>query len=185
MSYGWKSLAGSIALGLALQGGVQAAVWVDNGHEYQVFAGEGISWTSARTAAQALGAGWDLATITSAQEDAFVASLLPVAPASRSHYWIGATDGALEGSFAWVTGEPFIYANWHGGEPNNLGNEDFLAYDFRSAWAWNDAPDALGSLVRGYVAERSIVASVPAPGSLALLAAGLGLVLTARRRGER
>jgi len=178
-----------LALGLLSQSADAGVVWATNGHEYEVIASEGVTWTNARTAAQALGAGWDLASVTSAAENAFVVSLLPGAPASRSHFWIGGTDAAVEGTWVWVDGDPFPYANWHGGEPNNAGgNEHFLAYDFRvgAGWAWNDAPDNLGTLFgfsRGYIAERRVV---PEPGTLALAALGLlGVALGAGRVRRR
>jgi len=45
--------------------------------------------------AVALGLGWHLATITSAREDALVASQLTTAWAERSHFWLGATDAVV------------------------------------------------------------------------------------------
>lgn len=179
--------AAALAAALMAPTATAGVIWGVNGHEYEVVPSEGVSWTNARAAAQALpGGGWDLATITSAAENTFVAALLPVSPADRSHFWIGANDVASEANFVWVTGEPFTYTNWWGGEPNNSGNEDFVAYDFRNgnAWAWNDAPDNLGGFVRGFVAERVAPTAVPEPGTLALIAAGLlGLgARIARRR---
>lgn len=41
--------------------------------------------------------------------------------------WIGATDEITEGEFKWVTGETFSYTNWISGQPNNSGNEDYVA----------------------------------------------------------
>jgi len=38
--------------------------------------------------------------------------------------------------WAWVTGEPLVYQNWGGGEPNNSGEED--AAHIRGDAGWND-----------------------------------------------
>lgn len=194
MAGSWKGLAGAVALGLAAHGAQAGVIWGDNNHEYQVVAAEGTTWVSAQAAVSAMGSGWHLATITSAAEDSFVSGLLP-ASSDRSHYWLGATDSAAEGTFAWVTGEIWSHTNWWGGEPNNSTasgmDEDYLAYDLRSgSWAWNDAPDNLGSsygFARGYVIERTLRAGadVPIPGTLALLALGAGLIGAAARRQHR
>lgn len=97
-----------------------------NGHFYNVVAvGRGISWPDADAAAIARGSGWHLATITSAEENAFVYGLVAGKPQFWKCCegdvavgpWIGAKRPGLSGEFSWVTGEPFAYANWAGGEP--------------------------------------------------------------------
>lgn len=160
--------------------------WVGNGHEYEVITLEGVTWSDANTAAT--GSGWHLATITSAAENAFVKSLLSTAENDRSHYWLGGTDATTEGTWTWVTGEAWVHTDWWGGEPNNSGNEDYLAMDLRGgAYAWNDAPVNVGQIFtgfsNGYIVERA-VGQVPEPGVLSLL--GLGLIgLAAGRRRSR
>ncbi len=156
------------------------------GHEYEVVVARGVTWDAARAAATALGPGWDLATIGTGVENTFVESLLgPTALGDRSHVWIGATDLALENSFQWIDATPFAFTDWWGGEPNNTGNEDYLAYDLRSGtWAWNDASPTQAftiNLVRGFVAERVVAA--PEPASLFLLSIGAVAAGLRRRRG--
>jgi hypothetical protein len=63
--------------------------WSANGHYYQaVPVGTPISWADANQRAKALGPGWHLATITSAEEDTFVRGLFPSRPVSdQSEFW--------------------------------------------------------------------------------------------------
>jgi len=146
---------------------------------YQVIGTNPISWDAAHTAAQALGAGWDLATITSAAEqsavDAAIATYYGLSsPGVRNEFWIG---GYNSGSWAWVSGEAWSYTNWWNGEPNNVsGIEGHLALDYRTqglyeapitGWLWNDEGSAPQQIV-GFVAER-----VPEPATMLLLGFGL------------
>lgn len=182
-----KKTAGAVALGLAGMFVTAAdAANVYLGHEYVVVTPStpGMNWNEARAAAQALGAGWDLATVGTAGENTYIESLLPTSTFDRSHYWIGASDAATEGTWVWIDGTPWSFADWWGGEPNGSTVENYLAYDFRSGWAWNDVPldiEAVhgGTYARGFVAER-VVVPIP-PAALLFLSAVLGLTLVARR----
>lgn len=77
-----------------------------------------------------------MATITSAEEQAFVQGLL----AAGEYCWIGLRQqGGKEplGGWKWVTREKLIYSNWNNGEPNNSGDvEDFA--EMNSDGYWND-----------------------------------------------
>lgn len=153
----------AFALSFSLSSSTYAAIWPSNGHEYRVIAGQNITWTNARTAAKSLGPGWDLASIGSAEENTFVKSLLNSGLSERSHFWIGATDEASEGTWVWVDGTTWSFTDWWAGAPDDPGGEDRLAYDLRNgSWAWNDAPDDMSQqypdYAKGYVAELSSVA---------------------------
>jgi hypothetical protein len=86
-----------------------------------------------------------LVTLKSQEENDFVQMN------AGGNRWIGLTDrvglapGATESAFtadpltngwAWVTGEPFNFQAWGGGEPNNSGGED--AVHLRGDLLWND-----------------------------------------------
>ncbi len=101
-----------------------------NGHNYYKSIGT-YTWTAAKAMAES--AGGHLATITSAGENTFLAS--------SGNCWIGLTDQATEGTFAWVTGEPFSYTRWFIGEPNNTGNEDYVEISNSFNGFWNDTED--------------------------------------------
>jgi hypothetical protein len=146
-----------------------------NGHLYEVVrVGTPLTWDSARAAAQALGPGWDLATITSADENAFVKTLFEADPTfTRGFtrcpdpdicwYWIGPWIGgfnvtdprAPDTSFQWVTGEPISFTDL---VPRLLLFGQQIAYvarywptprDFR----WGLPPNLSYALPIAYVAE--------------------------------
>ena len=135
-----------------------------NGHSYSFVHGN-LNFAQASAATAAMGG--HLATVTSAQENAFVFGLTNGAWA-----WLGGKDDAAEGVWKWTegpeAGEQFwqggtggyapggAYENWNptwwGGnsEPNNAGNEDGI-----HMWGggyWNDIPLGAGL---GYVVEIS------------------------------
>ena len=177
-----------------------------NGHSYQVITSEellsgprrSMSWTQANVDAQARG-GY-LATLKSVRENEFVFSLV-----DSPEYWfakspsIGARFGPWLGGWQpapssdptvgweWVTGEPFEFTNWHEGEPNDLGPEDFLQYfaiadstGERSSF-WNDAAN-LHTEAMAYVLEI-----VPEPCStlIALVAIYVGISCRRPERNDR
>jgi hypothetical protein len=113
-----------------------------------------VTWEQARLACAELGPTTHLITVTSAEEHA-----LMVALAGVREVWMGATDAAVEGTFSWVTGEPFGFVGWAIGEPNdsdvNAGGEDCAILinigDVRPG-TWDDRACAK---VFGYLCERN------------------------------
>ena len=152
---------------------------------------EGASWKNAKTAAEGKtfnGLNGYLATITSAEENAFILSKLP------SISWIGANDAATEGAWTWISGPEAgttiytggdtvsgQYTNWNIGEPSNSKHgelyENYAAFYAAGTEAgkWNDVKetDAFAYIVEysdgfagGTVAEQastSIILTVPVP----------------------
>ena len=152
---------------------------------------EGASWKNAKTAAEGKtfnGLNGYLATITSAEENAFILSKLP------SISWIGANDVATEGTWTWISGPEAgttiytggdtvsgQYTNWNIGEPSNSKHgelyENYAAFYAAGTEAgkWNDVKetDAFAYIVEysdgfagGTVAEQastSIILTVPVP----------------------
>jgi hypothetical protein len=108
-----------------------------NNHIYYLL--DAAHWTNAEVAAVELGG--HLATINDATEDAWVYSTFSSFGGQPRVLWIGLNDAASEGTFVWVSGEVSAYTHWAPGEPNNLGNEDFVCYfppNHQSPGSWND-----------------------------------------------
>jgi hypothetical protein len=111
----------------------------DNDHEYRVIIAA--SWAAAGERARAQGA--HLGTITSDEERRWVASLLGNASA-----YIGLSDADEEGTWRWVTGEPFAYSHWGDGEPNNSGGVEHYVVMQGGSGEWNDVQER-SMLTRG------------------------------------
>lgn len=141
-----------------------------NNHCYEAVLAPGVSWQDAQAACEARGG--HLATITSADENAFVFSL--VSGDSTFWYldyydnglgpWLGGyqVSGAVEpaGGWRWVTNEPFVYTNWEDGQPDNAGtaNQNLLRF-FKAGGliggGWDDSEtDNPADHRNGYVFER-------------------------------
>jgi hypothetical protein len=112
----------------------------ENGYgRYQLVAFTG---TWAQASANATNRGGHLATIVSLDEWLDIVRVVGITNLDGRNIWIGGSDEQTEGTWKWVTGEPWSYARWASGEPNNGGgNEDYamLRGDVGPAMQWNDA----------------------------------------------
>ena len=99
--------------------------------------------------AEAVALGGHLATISSAEENAFIITNFsgPAAAAGlqlpqSGPIWLffGLSDQASEGTFKWVSGEPVTYTNWQSGQPNaeGIADQDFAAFSlsFNAPGTW-------------------------------------------------
>jgi hypothetical protein len=81
------------------------------------------TWTQAQATCRGFGVGWNLATITSAEENAAAADF------ALQNVWIGLKHEPTSAStFYWVSGVTNSFRKWEGGEPNNL-NPALSAYE--------------------------------------------------------
>jgi hypothetical protein len=122
-----------------------------NGHWYRVaVVSTALTWSAANAAATEVGA--HLASISSAEENAFVRNLSLSTPGGVRNAggttvgpWIGAHRDPLTGILGWSSGEPWSFAAWCGGEPSGPSWEDAVCY-FTGSLCWNDRPgDFVGS----------------------------------------
>jgi Ca2+-binding RTX toxin-like protein len=93
------------------------------------------TWEQAQTQAQSLGG--NLVTINSQSEQDFLIGEF----GGSEQFWIGLTDKVTEGQFKWINGENSTYTNWSPGQPDNLGNEDYVGMNFGppgNPGKWND-----------------------------------------------
>ncbi len=165
-----------------------AAAEGGNGHFYEFVPASAITWPIARQAAEARMFGGEqghLATITSQEENNFVAAHLLN---YSSGAWLGGWQEVGQSPTAgwhWITGEPWSFTNWHSGEPNDLGEDELYLDMFGHAQPgqrsfWNDASHMRTYWwTSGYIVEYP----VPEPGTISLIAIGAGALV--RRRAGR
>ena len=109
----------------------------DQGRRYTVVKAC-MSWEEARVYCEARGG--HLATITSQQQMDTIAALLEENQIKT--VWLGANNYSSSGGFQWVTGEPFDFAAWAIGEPNNSGGREHYLMMYwveEQGWVWNDS----------------------------------------------
>ena len=166
----------SIALGLAAASPIANCQVSNpaNDHYYYLLAPG--TWTFCQSQAETLGG--DLVTINDAAENDWVYTQFG---GTNRPLWIGFTDQASEGNFAWISGEPVTYTHWSAGEPNDNGGEDY-AYIVEANPAlpltpghWNDYPN-IGDVYSGRD-MYGVAEVVPEPSTLLLIGLGAAALL--------
>ena len=82
--------------------------------------------------------GGHLVTVTSEEENQFLCQIFE--SDHGSGYILGGTDRDEEGTWTWMTGEPWDFTYWYSGEPNNgLGQgENYVYAEQTRKWHWVD-----------------------------------------------
>ncbi|MCB1865548.1 MAG: hypothetical protein KDG50_08955 [Chromatiales bacterium] len=171
----------TVGMGTAIAG---PSVTGPNGHVYEYVDANETCWTGAQ--AGALARGGYLVTITSAQEQATVQSLIQLHGGSFNA-WIGGRND-LGGGWQWVSGEPYgAYTNW----PIAEETLDFMVINSDTGdanfgkWMAVDCPFITTDIGEDYIVEYDSARSVPAIGPwllglLSSLLGGLGVWRTRR-----
>lgn len=129
------------------------------GHRYLFVPDKNLTWTQANAASQ--GKGGHLATITSKEENDFIANNVIAKLNGGLGAWIGGTSEGTPGQWRWVTGEPFAFTVWGTNEPSNSTAEIAIMFTnggLRGAEPplWRDLRDkgtGVGDLRAGYLVE--------------------------------
>jgi hypothetical protein len=124
------------------------AVNPENGHQY-LYMEENQTWQQARQYCQSIG-GY-LAAIETPAENSFVFHL------TGGVTWLGATDEAKEGFWAWAAGQPLDYQNFAKGEPDHQG-ASYVSFYIDAATGeifetWKDGP---GDVKMPFVCEWDV-----------------------------
>lgn len=139
---------------VAQESGEWSGSVVFNKNTYELY-DYSLNWEEANTFCEKMGG--HLVTITSEEEQNEINRLIKKGKYVR--YWQGLTDKEVEGEFVYVTGETTTYSNWCAGEPNNKGNEDYVAI-MKPSGEWVDyAVTGVNMEVgrTGFILEREYV----------------------------
>jgi hypothetical protein len=163
-----------------------------NDHYYEFVLQPELRWTDAKTLAEGRtfnGAHGYLATVTSAGESNFMASHWPERGGADQNGWLGGWQDLLApnysepaGGWKWVTGEPWVYTNWHtaSGQPDNSGgSQNYIRSN--ADWQWDDFPDNPINPSVQYISGYFVEYTVPEPGML-LTFSVIGLLLVRSRQ---
>ncbi len=163
-----------------------------NGHFYELREGVSsriVKWNVAFQLAEASsfrGVPGHLATLTSLAEMQFIQRSFTTHDISPSGIFLGgyqdlaAPDYSEPGSgWRWVTGEPWSFTAWGGGEPNDAfgrGSENHVEVQPLSQYRWNDEDQE-----RRFFVEYPV--AVPEPSTVLMLGVGtFGAIAMMRRR---
>ena len=124
-----------------------------NGHYYENI-NVSVTWEEAKARCEKKGG--HLATITSAEENAWVVKYIN--PSDSNYCWLGGEREAGTDKWSWITGEPWEYENFAEGQPDFYDSAEYYLCTVNPADSWNDS-DMNGTCVgfdyriQGYIIE--------------------------------
>lgn len=89
------------------------------------------TWEDAKGRCDQWRAGAHLATIESQAERT------ALEPLFDDTIWLGGEDDNMDGTWAWVTGAPFVFENWDTAQPNQGDHERCMGV-YQGSTAWHD-----------------------------------------------
>ncbi|KAL7876140.1 hypothetical protein AOLI_G00111030 [Acnodon oligacanthus] len=122
--------------------------------------------------------GGHLASVHSSEEYIFIQELVQNATNSNSQTWLGGTDAAQEGVWAWTDGSAFNYFNWSYSQPDNgyWYSENCLMMNFPVSW--NDAncdnvlPSVCAKTITTIIVPPTTVPSTTVPSTMTVTPSG-------------
>lgn len=114
------------------------------GHKYELY-NESMTWESAKLFCEKKGG--HLVTISDEKENEFVNGMRcrNLSTDYQQSIWLGGSDAANEGTWSWITGEPFTYSSWEPNEPNGGTSQNYL--QMYSSGNWDDVQNEAGRFV--------------------------------------
>jgi serine-type D-Ala-D-Ala carboxypeptidase/endopeptidase len=103
-----------------------------DGRQYRFNTMIPLKWKEAKKQCE-LNKGWDLAVLRNQSQLDQIFQMIKSNIGCGA--WIGARDVGKNGIWSWVTGEPFSFAPWLPGQPDNKGRE--VAAEITTTW-WED-----------------------------------------------
>ncbi|MCC8068082.1 MAG: Ig-like domain-containing protein, partial [Clostridiales bacterium] len=126
---------------------VSSDTYTLDGHSYRLYT-DTTTFAAAEVYCENIGG--HLVTITSAEEQTLVASL--VSSASSGGYYIGANK--VDESWTWITGEAWNYTNWASGEPNlEIPPEEWVIIKSNGMWYDHNENGKYQNEILGFICE--------------------------------